>query len=56
MTITITFKDGTVAEFTDCTGYDHSNGVVSFTGTDAAGVVAFWEFNWDEIKSIKRVG
>lgn len=54
MTITITFTDGTTATFTTVTAYGVANGVVSFTGTNADGESASWDYNLSLITHVKK--
>lgn len=57
-TITITFTDGSVVNFTDVTTTSYSNDgkVVKFKGKkDGDTAVANWEWNFSLIKSVKRV-
>lgn len=55
-TIVVTFKDGTVKTYSNCTGYTNNGTVVSFTGqlSGQDPPPKKWELNWSDIRSISR--
>jgi len=50
MKVTIYFADGSKALFTAATAPAVADGVVTFHGTNEAGVTADWSLNWSTIK------
>ena len=56
MTITITFRDGSEAVFTNCSGFDPlgPNATAQLTGTDDSGTSATWFIPWETIKILKK--
>lgn len=54
MNITITFTDGTVASYTNCTGANLTNGSYEFDGTNDAGVQVHVRVNWATVKFLEE--
>jgi hypothetical protein len=55
MTITITYKDGSVERFTACTVFETNwPEPMQITGTDASGDVATWFVPWTDVKKVGK--
>lgn len=54
MTITITFRDGSTAEYTNCSEFTYDSECVQFAGTDSAGNTATWFIPWSTIKILGK--
>ena len=54
MTITITFRDGSKAVFTNCSAFTYDEECVQFAGTDEFGNTATWFIPWSTIKILGK--
>jgi hypothetical protein len=55
MTITITFRDGSKAEYTNCSAFTYDSECVQFAGTDESGNTATWFIPWSTIKILGKI-
>ncbi len=55
MTITITYTDGSVEQFTACTDFESNwPAPMSITGTDSNGVKATWLVPWENVLKVAK--
>lgn len=53
--IVILYSDGTTETYSNCTGFTHSNGVISFTGQlSGQSTTKVWTINFSTVKKYSR--